>query len=294
MPTGILLLDKPSGFSSNAALQRVRRAFGAAKAGHVGSLDPLATGMLPICLDEATKVAGELLEGRKCYRFEAALGRRTATGDTEGAVVEERPVPAFGREELDAVLKGFVGERQQTPPMYSALKRGGQPLYRLARAGVEVERAPRAIRIDRLELLAVSAKLLELEMVCSKGTYVRRIAEEVAESLGTCAHVASLRRLYVEPFAAEPMVSLEAVLATAPGGALPALLPADRALGHLPAMALDADDAARLRRGQAAQARAAHEHGRCRLYDAQGRFFGIGECTAEGLVQPRRLFNLAG
>ncbi|HKZ74378.1 MAG TPA: tRNA pseudouridine(55) synthase TruB [Steroidobacteraceae bacterium] len=290
MPTGILLLDKPRGLSSNAALQRVRRAYGAAKAGHVGSLDPLATGMLPICLDEATKIAGDLLEGRKCYRFEVALGRRTSTGDVEGAVVEECPVPPIEREALEAVLAAFSGERQQIPPMYSALKRDGQPLYRLARAGVEVERAPRAIRVDRLELRSLAPGLLDLEMLCSKGTYVRTMAEDIASALGTCGHVASLRRLYVEPFAAASMVSLDAVAGAAPD-ALPELLPADSALAHLPSTVFTAEGTARLRHGQSAAPLESGKPGRCRLYDDGGQFFGIGEITIDGDVQPRRLFR---
>ncbi len=288
MPTGILLLDKPFGLSSNGALQKVRRAYGAASAGHVGSLDPLATGMLPICLDEATKVAGDVLEGRKCYRFEVTLGRRTATGDAEGDVIETRPVPRFDRHAVEKVLATFAGERQQVPPMYSALKREGQPLYRLARAGIEVERKPRTIRIDRLDLRGTADERLELEMLCSKGTYVRTVAEEIASELGTCGFVSSLRREYVEPFAAADMVLLEQVLE----GTLPALLPPDRAVEHLPAVRLQAADAERVRHGQPVQAEASRKTTRCRLYDDKGRFFGIGELSPEGFVRPRRLLNL--
>jgi tRNA pseudouridine55 synthase len=291
VPTGILLLDKPRGLSSNGALQRVRRAYGAAKAGHVGSLDPLATGMLPVCLDEATKVIGDVIEGRKCYRFEIALGRRTATGDLEGAVVEERPVPPLERGAVESVLSGFLGERLQVPPMYSALKHEGQPLYRLARAGIEIERAPRSIRVDRLELLALSAGMLELEMLCTKGTYVRTMAEDIAAALGTCGHAASLRRVYVEPFADAPMVALDRILAVA-AAELPALLPADSALGHLPRAAFDAAAVARLRHGRDAQPlQAPSKPGRCRMYGADGEFLGIGESAADGLVQPRRVLN---
>ena len=288
MPTGILLLDKPAGLSSNAALQKVRRAYAAAKAGHVGSLDPLATGMLPICLDEATKVAGDVLEGRKCYRFEVTLGRRTAAGDAEGDVVETRAVPQLERAAVEKVVAAFVGERQQVPPMYSALKREGQPLYRLARAGIEVEREARTIRIDRLDLYAIADDRLELEMLCSKGTYVRTVAEEIAAALGTCGFVSRLRREWVEPFSSADMVTLDEVLA----GALPGLLAADRALEHLPLVRLGVADAARVRQGQTVQAEASSEPVRCRLYDERGRFFGIGERSAEGFVRPRRLLNL--
>jgi len=288
VPTGILLLDKPAGLSSNAALQKVRRAYAAAKAGHVGSLDPLATGMLPICLDEATKVAGDVLEGRKCYRFEVTLGRRTAAGDAEGDVVETRAVPQLERAAVEKVVAAFVGERQQVPPMYSALKREGQPLYRLARAGIEVEREARTIRIDRLDLYAIADDRLELEMLCSKGTYVRTVAEEIAAALGTCGFVSRLRREWVEPFSSADMVTLDEVLA----GALPGLLAADRALEHLPLVRLGVADAARVRQGQTVQAEASSEPVRCRLYDERGRFFGIGERSAEGFVRPRRLLNL--
>src|SRR6185369_8135678 len=218
MVTGILLLDKPLGLSSNSALQRVKRLLRAEKAGHVGSLDPLATGMLPICLGEATKVAGEILSGRKRYLFAIALGNRTATGDLEGAIVETLPVPAFDRATLDAALSRFLGTQTQVPPMYSAIKRDGQPLYKLARAGVEVERAAREIQIFELAVNAFDAESIELEVCCSKGTYVRTLAEDIARALGTCGHVSLLRRLHVEPFEGEPMVTLEAVTAAAEAG----------------------------------------------------------------------------
>src|SRR5215469_8925401 len=189
MPSGILLLDKPHGLSSNAALQRVRALYARVKAGHVGSLDPLATGMLPICLGEATKIAGDLLEGRKCYRFTIALGAATSTGDAEGEVTQTAAVPQLGAEAVEAVLAQWRGARQQVPPMYSAIKRGGQPLYRLARQGVSVPRSARTIEISELTLVHLDAAALELETVCSKGTYVRVLAEDIARALGTCGHV---------------------------------------------------------------------------------------------------------
>src|ERR1700674_200738 len=176
MPSGILLLDKPRGLSSNAALQRVRSLYNREKAGHVGSLDPLATGMLPICLGEATKVAADGLDGRKCYRFTVALGARTATGDTEGEGIATAAVPAFTPGDLAAVLAGSHGPQAQVPPMYSALKRDGQPLYRLARAGVTVERAARDIELFALSVISLSQTSLDLELLCSKGTYVRVLA----------------------------------------------------------------------------------------------------------------------
>ena len=291
MRTGILLLDKPFGMSSNAALQRVRRLLGAAKAGHVGSLDPLATGMLPICLEEATKIAGDILSGRKCYRFSIGLGTRTATGDAEGAVIESLPVPSLELADIRRVLHLFLGRQGQIPPMYSALKRDGEPLYRLARAGQVVERAAREIDISDLQLLSFDGTTLELEVICSKGTYVRTLAEDVARTLGTCGYVTRLHRAYVEPFMSESMHTLESIVSARAAGDYPALLPADFGVGHMAAVYLDAPRAQRLRQGQAVAADAAAS-GRVRLYDESGRFLGMGEADAKGQVRPRRLFVL--
>jgi tRNA pseudouridine55 synthase len=290
---GILLLDKPLGVSSNAALQRVRRLLRADKAGHVGSLDPLATGMLPICLGEATKIAGDILSGRKRYRFAIALGSRTATGDVEGAVVETLPVPDFDEAALEAVLQRFRGRTSQVPPMYSAIKRDGQPLYKLARAGVEVERKPRDIDIAELTVMARSGARLELEALCSKGTYIRVLAEDIARALGTCGHVAELRRLSVEPFESAAMQTMEEVTARAERGEEPVLIAPDLAIPHLPPVHLSATGAARVLHGQAAAVPAEVAPGRVRLYDAQGHFFGLGEADGFGQVQPRRLFAAA-
>ena len=292
MPSsGILLLDKPRGLSSNAALQRVRALLGGEKAGHVGSLDPLATGMLPICIGEATKVAGELLAGRKCYRFRVQLGALTATGDAEGAVTDSAPVPALERAQVESLLARFIGPSQQVPPMYSALKRDGQPLYRLARAGVTVERPPRLIEIYHLRLLALEPDALELEVLCSKGTYVRVLAEDIALALGKIGHVSVLRREYVEPFADEAMHTLESLEKARVRGEWPRLLPLDAPLGHLPAVHLEPQKARRLRQGQAVAVVGAPAASWVRLYDAEG-FLGIGESDAAGSVHPRRLLKL--
>jgi tRNA pseudouridine55 synthase len=288
---GILLLDKPAGMSSNAALQRVRRLFGGCKAGHAGSLDPLATGMLPLCLGEATKIAGEILSNRKRYRFTVALGARTATGDREGPVTEEAPVPADWQERLQAALRGFLGPGRQVPPMYSALKRDGEPLYRLARAGVTVERAPREIEIFELEPVSHTGRAVELDVLCSKGTYVRTLAEDIARALGTCGHVAELRRSWVEPFQEEPMVTLEAVTRGCEEGAPPALLPADRPLAHLPGVTLESWQADRIGHGQEIVLVRSPPPGRVRLYDAAKRFLGLGESDGRGKIRPRRLFT---
>jgi len=287
----VLLLDKPAGLSSNAALQRVRRLLGGCKAGHAGSLDPLATGMLPICLGEATKIAGEILSNRKRYRFTIALGARTATGDREGPVVEEAPVPVGWREGLQAALRGFLGPGRQVPPMYSALKRDGQPLYRLARAGVTVERAPREIEIFELEMVSLSSEAVELDVLCSKGTYVRTLAEDLARALGTCGHVSALRRTWVEPFEHEAMETLEAVTRACEAGTTPTLVPPDQPLGHLPAVALEAWQVDRIRHGQEVVLVRSPPPGRVRLYGGETRFLGLGESDGRGKIQPRRLFT---
>lgn len=288
MTSGILLLDKPHGLSSNSALQRVRHAFGRIKAGHTGNLDPLATGMLPICLGEATKVAGDLLDGRKAYLFTARLGSRTETGDLEGEVVETLPVPPDLPARLAAAAEAFRGPQQQVPPMYSALKRDGQPLYKLARMGLEIEREPRQVTIHRLDLLGIEGADSHWRVECSKGTYVRVLAEDIARHAGTCAHLSALRREWAEPFQGLPLVTLEQVLADP---AAVALLPADAALPQLPAVRLQAFAASRLQHGQQVHAGEGAPVGRCRVYGAEGQFLGVGEVLPDGGLQPRRLFN---
>ena len=291
MPIGIVLLDKPAGLSSNAALQRVRRLYGAAKAGHAGSLDPLATGMLPICLDEATKIAGEILSSRKRYRFTVLLGVSTVTGDREGQIVERASVPDLAPERIEAVLAAFRGAGRQVPPMYSALKRGGRPLYELARAGVVIEREARPIEIFDLRLLARHGESIDLETHCSKGTYVRTLAEDIARALGTCGHVTALRRISVEPFEREPMQTLESIALACENGLPPRMLPADWPLAHLPAVHLDSQQAMRINHGQAVViGGAAGGAGKVRLYGT-GRFLGIGEADGLGSVRPKRLFG---
>lgn len=292
---GILLLDKPQGLSSNAAMQRVRHAFGRIKAGHTGSLDPLATGVLPICLGEATKVAGYLLDGDKEYEFVARFGTRTATGDLEGEVVETAPVPEDLADRLRATLPAFLGPQQQVPPMYSALKREGQPLYKLARQGIEVERAAREIRILSLQLLDCAAGEARLRVRCSKGTYVRTLAEDLARAVGTCAHLGYLRRTAVAPFEGLAMHRLEDIQANP--AAIP-LLPPDAALPHLPPVSLEEGMASRLRMGQSVPLPAAGTHslppGLARAYGPGGAFLGIGEILPGAVLKPVRLFNNLG
>lgn len=290
--SGMLLLDKPIGWTSNAALQAVKRLYQAQKAGHTGSLDPLATGLLPICLGEATKLSGLLLDADKEYRFTCRLGVTTATGDAEGEVRVVRPVGALRRERVEAALQGFVGLIQQTPPMYSALKREGQPLYRLARRGLEVERAPRAVTVHELRLVRWDDAELECELRCSKGTYVRTLATDLGEALGCGAHVTALRRTAVMPYDAARMVTLDALRQRAEQGwaALDALLlPADSALPDWPAVRVRGDAAFYLRRGQPVLAPRAPAQGWVRLYEGEERFLGIGQILDDGRVAPRRL-----
>lgn len=291
MNSGILLLDKPQGLTSQAAVQRVRHAFGRIKGGHTGSLDPLATGMLPVCLGEATKVAGYLLEGDKEYLFTARFGARTATGDLEGPVVEECEVPDGLEQKVRDLLPVFIGEIQQVPPMYSALKRDGQPLYKLARQGIEVERAARTVRILDLQLLRAAGSDLQFRVRCSKGTYVRTLAEDLARAAGSCAHLTALRRTSVAPFDRRAMVTLDEVLAA--GGQLP-LLAADAALPHLPAVELSAEAARRLQQGQTVAPQTDAAAGLARAYGPAGMFLGVVELQSGPWVKPVRLFNNLG
>jgi len=291
--SGVLLLDKPQGMTSNAALQRVLRLFRAAKGGHTGALDPLATGMLPICLGEATKLSSHLLAADKHYRVTARLGTATDTGDADGEVVAERPVPPFDAAALEAVLGGFRGEIQQVPPMYSALKRNGRPLYELAREGRVVERAPRAVTISRLEATAIEPRGFTLEVSCSKGTYIRTLVEDIAEALGSCGHVIRLRRHHVDPYGDQPMRTLDEIEALAARGleALDALLiPVDQALPHWSAVSLNAADAARIAHGEALAWSGKSRH--CRIYGPDDRFLGLGE-ICDGMLYPRRLMATA-
>lgn len=290
MPSGILLLDKPRGLSSNGALQRVRKAFGAKSAGHVGTLDPMATGMLPICLDEATKVIAEIESGAKAYEFTLTLGARTDTGDADGQVVETVPVPALAAATLEAALARFHGVQSQVPPMYSALKRDGRPLYELARQGIEVERAARRVEIRSLELRARAAAQLELACECTKGTYIRVLGEDIARALGTCGHLTRLRRTWVEPFRDRSMVGLDTVQAGAP--AVDLLMPPDAALERLAAAHLDDGQVVTFRRGQAAVPTvpvASPDGRRVRIYGPGGVFLGLAEVLPDGRLQPRRL-----
>ena len=290
---GVLLLDKPIGLTSNQALQKVKRLFDARKAGHTGSLDPLASGLLPICLGQATKVSGFLLDASKRYQVTARLGQRTDTGDADGRVIEEQTVPLLDDDALKRVLAQFEGPQKQVPPMYSAIKYQGQRLYKLARKGVEVERQARDIEIYGLELLNQEADVLHLDVACSKGTYVRTLIEDIARALGTVAHVIVLRRLGVGPYADGRLYRLEereALAGQGMGRLDDILLPVDSALEHWPSVELGADSAYYLMQGQAVTAPGAPSSGKVRLYDKGHGFLGIGEVKLDGRVAPTRLF----
>lgn len=288
---GVLLLDKPQGISSNHALQRARRLLQAQKAGHTGTLDPMATGLLPVCLGEATKFSSHLLEADKVYRTRVRLGEITATGDAEGAVIERRAVAPFDDAEIESVLARFRGEIEQVPPMYSALKHQGRPLYELAREGKTIERAPRRVTVYDTRLLARDAEGFELEVTCSKGTYIRTLAEDIGHALECGAHITALRRLKTGPFADDAMLTLEALEACGGQSEREAtLLPADVLVAHLPSFDVDDSSASRLLQGQQALTDTAglSEDSPARLY-RDGAFLGLVTVIAAGVIAPRRL-----
>jgi tRNA pseudouridine55 synthase len=306
--SGLFLLDKPQGLSSNSALQQVKRIYGAAKAGHTGALDPLATGLLPICLGEATKFSQYLLDSDKRYLTTARLGQRTDTCDAEGEIIEEKPLPRdLSRERVEALLaERFKGEIEQVPPSYSALKLNGQPLYKLARQGVEVDVKPRRVRIYEIKLLALRENELDLEVFCSKGTYIRSVVEDLGLLLGCGAHVSVLRRLQTGPFHADKMITLEQLKSLAEPGMVETqnsihqrldalLLPAWAPVADLPRLRLEAAEAERLQMGQ-----------RLRVDDrlpdadqflvfncATDQFLGIAERDAKGALKGKRLVSTA-
>lgn len=298
---GILLFDKPRGLSSNQALQQVRRLFGAEKAGHTGSLDPLATGLLPVCFGEATKIAGRLLGSRKAYDTVARLGVVTDTDDADGQPLRERPVPALDLGTLDAALHALSGRILQRPPIYSALKRGGEPLYAKARRGEQVEVEPREVDVHAFELqsaadlLDAGEPLLRLHVECGSGTYVRSLVRDLGEALGCGAHVVELRRLWVDPFRDPRLWTLQALEQLAQRGvhALDAcLLPVESGMAAWPEVVVDAGQAARLAHGQAIDG-AFHPVGEVAIYGQAGKALGLGWVDAQGLLQPRRLFGWA-
>lgn len=293
---GILLLDKPQGITSNAALQVAKRLFKAQKAGHTGSLDPLATGLLPLCFGEATKVSGFLLDADKAYTACCQLGVRTDSADADGKMIEQRPVGEITAQQVSKLMEDFTGEQQQIPPMHSAIKQNGTPLYKLAHQGKEVERQPRTVTIHELRLLRLEGDQLEIYVHCSKGTYIRTLADDIGQALGCGAHITALRRERVDPFESEKMVTMAQLEALARQGdeALDAcLLPIEAALKQWPAVNLSPDSAFYLRKGQAVFVPNMREQGWLRLYDAEQQFIGIGVLQDDGKVAPKRLMNMA-
>ena len=293
---GVILLDKPTGISSNTAVQIVKRLFNANKVGHTGSLDPLASGMLPLCLGEATKISSFLLDADKHYRVLARLGERTNTGDAEGETVETRPVEAYGEARVREVLEAFLGDIEQIPPMYSAIKHNGQRLYKLAREGKEVERKPRPVTIRSIDLLRYQEDELAFDVRCSKGTYVRTLVEDIGERLGCGAFVEELRRVAVAPYDDQAMITVDELEELSDEGfdAMDArLLPIDTAILDWPEVRLNADSAYYLRQGQPIQVPKAPSRGWVRIYgvDSEGAamFLGLGEIDDHGRVAPRRL-----
>lgn len=309
---GVLLLNKPAGLTSNQALQRVKRLLNAKKAGHTGSLDPAATGMLPLCFGEATKVCAFLLKADKTYRVTAKLGVATDTGDAEGKETERAPVPELTVAQWREVLMTFLGESTQIPPMYSALKKDGRRLYELARQGETVERAARPIRIDACELLEIAATRLVFRVRCTKGTYVRSLVEDIAQAAGTVAHTSRLHRETVADFDVAAMLDLPAAEAIVVDGGAKALrarlLPADAVLGDLPSVSVDEEAAGRFRLGRTVAApvpetlsvamnegvpgEPTEAPGLVRVYGPPGSadFLGVGKLVDAAMVAPKRVF----
>lgn len=290
---GILVIDKPQGVTSNGILQQVKRLYGAAKAGHTGALDPLATGVLPLCFGEATKFSQMMLDSDKAYITTARLGVRTETGDSEGAVVEEKPVPALTEAQVEAVLADFRGEIQQVPSMYSALKHKGRPLYEYAREGIEIERPARPVTIYELTLLAVREHELDLAVTCTKGTYIRSLVEDIGAALGCGAHVTALRRTLASGYtlaSSHPVADLEAMRER--GESLDGLLlPAESALTMFPEHRLSGQSLVSILNGQPVRISGQALQGHVRLYGDRG-FVGLAEALPEGedtTLEPRRL-----
>ncbi|MDD3530259.1 MAG: tRNA pseudouridine(55) synthase TruB [Gallionellaceae bacterium] len=290
---GVLLLDKPEGITSNLALQKARRLYNAEKAGHTGTLDPFATGLLPLCLGEATKFSQFLLDADKVYLAELCLGVRTTTADPEGEVVETRPVTVTAAA-VAAVLPRFLGEIDQVPPMHSAIKRDGRPLYELARKGIEVERQPRRVVVHDIEQVALAGDRLTLRVHCGKGVYVRTLAEDIGAALGCGAHLAALRREAVGPFDIGDAVTLAELadmeVATRDG----LLLPPDCLIDDLARLDLDIESAWQVCHGQAVWHAGLQVGDLLRLYDPAGRFLGVAEVDIEGKAAPRRLLATTG
>ncbi len=291
--TGIIVIDKPKGRTSNHVLQQIKRIFDAKKAGHTGSLDPLATGVLPICLGEATKVSQYLLDGDKRYEVTCKLGVTTDSGDSDGNVIAEMPIPELSERFLNRVLHSFLGQQQQVPPMYSALKFQGQPLYKLARQGIEIERKARTVNIYDIILLSFTLDSFTLEVKCSKGTYIRTLVEDISLSLGTGGHVIALRRIESAGYVMSQAILIESVEEKAEEGIFALdklLLPTDQALPNWPSIRVDDEQVLALRRGQKVKVDQEFDSAQIKLFDSLGCFLGLGEMSQSGIISPKRVF----
>lgn len=287
---GVILLDKPLGFSSNQALQKVKHLLQAAKAGHTGSLDPLATGLLPLCFGEATKFSHFLLDADKSYRALVKLGSTTTTADAEGEVLTTASVNVT-QKQVEAVLISLTGGIKQTPPMYSALKHQGKALYEYARDGVDIERAARDITIYSIQLHRLEGDLLDITVACSKGTYIRTLAEDIGNALGCGAHLAGLRRLSAGHFRLEDAITLDAFEALNQENRDKSLLPPDATIANLPVVTIDEESAFYLLRGQSVWKANLNMRGHFRIYSEEGVFLGLGEQAADGKIAPKRLLK---
>lgn len=289
---GLLLVNKPGGLTSNAVLQKVKHLLHAKKAGHTGSLDPLATGMLPLCFGEASKFSQYLLDADKCYETTGLLGIKTNTADSMGDVIAQVDDFSISELELQAVLAGFTGPIKQIPSMFSALKHQGTPLYKFARAGVDIERKARDIIIHQLQLNAFNGREFKLTVTCSKGTYIRNLVEDIGERLGVGAHVTQLHRAYTAGLAGETMYTLDELNAMTHEQLLQCLLPVDRAVDYLPRLVLENDAVHAMRQGKTiTMPESADSNGCVRLFDNDEQFFGLGEWEAFGVLKVKRLLG---
>jgi tRNA pseudouridine55 synthase len=288
---GILLLNKPAGITSNKILQQVKHLYHANKAGHTGSLDPLATGLLPLCLGEATKVSHYLLDADKHYIAECHLGVTTTTADSEGDILQQRSIDRVDAAQIEQVVQQFIGEQMQLPPMYSALKHQGQPLYKLARKGQTVEREARPVNIFAIKIIDISLPKIVMDVHCSKGTYIRTLAEDIGENLGCGAHISALHRSQVGHY--QDMIDFETLQQASDFAALDKfLIPIESALPHLPALYLSETLSFYIRQGQAVQIPQAPTEGWVKLFTTEQDFIGIGLVLDDGRIAPKRLMNL--
>lgn len=290
---GILLVNKSQGLSSNAVLQKAKRLFKAKKAGHTGSLDPLATGMLPVCFGEATKVCQYLLDADKSYQATGLLGAKTDTSDSMGIIIDQVDNFTVSEQQLRDVISEFIGPISQTPSMFSALKHQGTPLYKLARKGVTIERKARDIVIESIELLHFDGRQFTINVSCSKGTYIRNLVEDIGDRLEVCAHVTQLHRNYTAGLSTDIMYTLDELEMMTPSEQMACLLPLERAISYMPIITLSEEDSLLLKQGRQVH----HDNlqgisGAVRLHDLNARYLGVGDISVDGIVKVKRLMAI--